>query len=71
MVVKALKKTWVKILKDNPGSVPIYEDWLYPDTLPLRLNGARFYIQMSDQTGLQILKNGVPQPISQPVMTIQ
>jgi cytoskeletal protein RodZ len=71
VVVKALKKTWVKIYKDTPGSVPIYEDWLFPDTLPLKLKGARFYIQMSDRTSLQILKNGVSQPIDQPVITIQ
>ena len=71
VVVKAVKKTWVKIYKDSPESAPIYEDWLYPDTLPLKLHGTRFYIQMSDRSGLQILKNGISQPIDQPVITIQ
>ena len=71
VVVKAVKKTWVQIFKDDPGSPAVYEDWLYPDTFPLKLRGARFYIKMSDSTGLQVTKNGVTQPISQPEITIQ
>jgi len=71
VVVKAVKKTWVQIFKDDPSTPAVYEDWLYPDTFPLRLKGARFYIKMSDSTGLQVTKNGVTQPIVQPEITIQ
>lgn len=71
VVVKAVKKTWVQIFKDDPASPAVYEDWLYPDTFPLRLKGARFYIKMSDVSALKISKNGVSQPIDQPAITIQ
>ena len=71
VTVKAVKKTWVRITKDSPDSTPLFEDWLYPDTLPLKMRGAKFYIQMSDPQGLQISKNGTPQPIDQPSIIIQ
>jgi cytoskeletal protein RodZ len=71
VLIKAVKKTWVKITKDSPDTAPVYEDWIFPGTLGIRLTGNRIYIQASDPSGLQISRNGVSQPVDQSSLTIQ
>ena len=69
--IVAVRKTWVKICKDDPNSEPIFMDYLYPNAGPLKLRGARFYIEARDSTGLQIRKNGAPMAYQAPGITVQ
>jgi cytoskeletal protein RodZ len=71
VVVEALRKTWVRICKDDPNSPPIFMDYLYPNAAPLKLRGARFFIEARDPTGVQIRKNGAPMAYQPPGILVQ
>jgi hypothetical protein len=60
LIVEPLKKTWVKIRKNSPDSPPIFEDYLYPRGGALKLHGAKFFVEVADETAVQIRKNGHP-----------
>ncbi len=60
IVIEPLKKTWVKISRDDPNSPPIFMDYLYPNAGALKLRGTRFFIDARDPTAIQIRKNGTP-----------
>jgi cytoskeletal protein RodZ len=58
--VASVKKTWVTIRRDSPKAPPIFEDYIYPNTNPLKLKGARFFIDARDPSAVQITMNGLP-----------
>ena len=60
VLVASVKKTWVVIRKDEPKGPPVFEDYIYPNVKPLKLKGARFFIEARDPTAVQITKNGLP-----------
>jgi cytoskeletal protein RodZ len=60
VLVASVKKTWVIIRKDNPKGPPIFEDYVYPNVNPLKLKGARFFIEARDPNAVQITMNGLP-----------
>jgi hypothetical protein len=67
VLVATVKKTWVTVRKDDPKAPPIFEDYVYPSANPLKLKGARFFIETRDPNSVQITKNGLPyayQPVS-------
>ncbi len=70
IVLEPIKKTWVTIRKGNPDSKPIFEDYLYPGP-PLKLRGSKFYLEVRDQTAVQIRKNGNPIAYQAPGISIQ
>ena len=65
------KKTWITIRKDDPKSPPVFEDYLYPGLRPLKLRGARFFIEARDPDSVQITKNGLPIAYQAPGVPIQ
>jgi cytoskeleton protein RodZ len=71
LIVEPLRKAWVKIRKDTPDSPPIFEGDLYPGVRPLKLRGNRFYVEVRDQTSVQIRKNGLPIAYQAPGISIQ
>jgi hypothetical protein len=71
VVLKPSKKTWVKIRKDVADSAPVFEDWLYPDAPPLKLRGARFWVEMRDPGAVEITRDGQPVPSDQQSVTIE
>jgi len=60
VLVATVKKTWVIVRKDDPKAPPIFEDYVYPSANPLKLKGARFFIEARDPEVVQITKNGLP-----------
>jgi len=60
VLVATVKKTWVTVRKDDPQAPPIFEDYVYPNANPLKLKGARFFIEAKDPASVQITKNGLP-----------
>jgi len=71
VVLRPLKKAWVKIQKDSDDTPPIYEDWLYPDADGLTLHGKKFWIQLSDGAAVEIKKNGQVIPYNSPGIVIE
>ncbi len=60
VLVATVKKTWVTVRRDDPKAPPIFEDYVYPNASPLKLRGARFFIEARDPGSVQITKNGLP-----------
>jgi len=71
ITVEAVKKTWVKICRDDPNSPPIFMDYVYPKAGALKLRGARFYIESRDPAAIQIQKNGAPVVYQSPGTIVQ
>ncbi len=69
--ITAARRTWVTIRRDDPKSLPVYEDYLYPGTHPLKLKGTRILIEVRDPASVQIMKNGTPMAYQEPGVTIQ
>jgi cytoskeletal protein RodZ len=69
--VLPIRKTWIIVRKDDPNSPPIFEDFLYPDSPPLKLKGSRFFIEARDPTAIQIRKNGAPMAYQAPGVAVQ
>lgn len=62
IVVRPLKRTFVKVVVNDPASRPAYEDWLGPNTRPLSFRGDRVFVHVLDKGSVEISKNGVIQP---------
>jgi len=69
--VAAVKKTWVTVRRDDPKAPPIFEDYIYPSANPLKLKGARFFIDARDPNSVQITKNGLPYAYQAPNIPVQ
>jgi len=71
VLVAVVKKTWVTVRKDDPKAPPIFEDYVYPSANPLKLKGARFFIDARDPSVVQITKNGLPFAYQAPNVPVQ
>jgi cytoskeletal protein RodZ len=70
VLVQPLRKTWITVRKDDPSLPPIFEDYLYPDSPPLKLKGTRFFIEARDPSAIQIRKNGAPMAYQTPGVAV-
>ena len=61
VVVRPLKRTYVKVVVNDPAARPAYEDWLAPNTRPLSFRGDRVFVHVLDKGCVEISKNGVIQ----------
>jgi cytoskeletal protein RodZ len=71
LVIEPLKKTWVRIRRDDPAAEPVFEDVLYPKVGPLKLKGTRFWVEVRDADAVMLRKNGQPLAYQPPGITIQ
>jgi cytoskeleton protein RodZ len=71
LIVEPLKKTWVRIRRDDPAAEPIFEDVLYPKVGPLKLKGNRFWVEVRDADAVMLRKNGQPLAYQPPGIAIQ
>lgn len=69
--IRPIRKTMVTIRKDVAGSVPVFEDWLYPSDGPLKLSGHKFWIRVQDPTAVEITQDGQPLPGGQREIQIE
>ena len=71
LVVEPLKKTWVRIRRDDPNAEPIFDDVLYPKVGSLRLKGTRFFLEIREADAVSLRKNGQPLAYQPPGITVQ
>jgi cytoskeleton protein RodZ len=71
LVVEPLKKTWVRIRRDDPNAEPIFDDVLYPKVGALKLKGAKFFLDIREPDAVALRKNGQPLAYQPPGITIQ
>jgi hypothetical protein len=71
LVLEPLKKTWVRIRKDDPLAEPVFDDVVYPKAGLLKVRGSRFWVEVGEANAVTIRKNGQALAYQPPVMTIQ
>ncbi|HET6408731.1 MAG TPA: helix-turn-helix domain-containing protein [Chthoniobacteraceae bacterium] len=71
LVIEPLKKTWVRVRRDDPAAEPVFEDVVYPKVGPLKLKGNRFWVEVKDADAVMLRKNGQPLAYQPPGITIQ
>ncbi len=71
VLVASVKKTWITVRRDDPKAPPIFADFVYPGTRPLKLRGTRLFIEARDPGAVQITKNGLPIAYQAPGVPIQ
>jgi cytoskeletal protein RodZ len=71
LIVEPLKKTWVRIRRDDPSAEPIYDDILYPKVGLLKLRGSRFWVESREPNALALRKNGQSVAVPPPGEAIQ
>jgi cytoskeletal protein RodZ len=71
IVLEPIKTTWVKVQRDGPDTVPMFEGYIYRGAAPLKLRGTKFYVEVREQDAVQIRKNGNPIAYQAPGISIQ
>ncbi|MEQ1860665.1 MAG: helix-turn-helix domain-containing protein [Chthoniobacteraceae bacterium] len=71
LIVEPLKKTWIRIRRDDPNAEPIFDDVLYPKVGALKLKGTRFYIEIREPEAVRLSKNGQAVAYQPPGVTVQ
>ena len=71
ILIASVKKTRVIVRRDDAKAPPIFDDFIYPGIQPLKLRGARFFIESGDPESVQITKNGLPIAFQAPGVPIQ
>jgi len=71
LVVEPLKKTWIRIRRDNPDAEPIYDDVVYPKVGVLRLKGTKFFVEIREADAVTLRKNGQTIAYQPPGVTVQ
>jgi cytoskeleton protein RodZ len=71
LVLEPLKKTWVRVRKDDPNAEPVFDDVVYPKAGLLKIRGTRFWVEIGEVNAVTIRKNGQAMAYQPPVMAIQ
>ena len=56
--LRVLKRTWVKVTKDEEGSEPVFDGPAAPEDQPIVLEGKRFWVRIQDKGAVEVRKNG-------------
>lgn len=56
--IRALRKTYVKIVVDNDDQNPAFERWVSTSETPIKVSGQRIAIRVLDRNAVEIKKNG-------------
>jgi len=56
--LRVLKRTWVKITKDEEGSEPVFDGPAAPEDQPIVVQGKRFWVRIQDRGAVEVRKNG-------------
>ena len=56
--VRILKRTYVKVTKDQEGTQPVFEGFAGPDSRPIVVAGKRFWVHVLDKGAVEVRKDG-------------
>jgi cytoskeletal protein RodZ len=56
--VRVLKRTYVKVTKDEEGTQPVFEGYAAPDSRPIVVEGKRFWVHVSEKGAVEVRKDG-------------
>ncbi|MBV9299009.1 MAG: helix-turn-helix domain-containing protein [Verrucomicrobia bacterium] len=56
--VRAFRRTYVKVTKDEAGTQPVFEGFAGPDSRPIVVEGKRFWIHVMDKGAVEVREDG-------------
>jgi cytoskeletal protein RodZ len=56
--VRAIRRTYVKVTKDEEGTQPVFEGYAAPESRPIVVEGKRFWVHVSDKGAVEVRENG-------------
>jgi len=56
--VRVLRRTYVKVTKDEEDAQPVFEGFVAPDSRPIVVEGKRFWVHVSDKGAVEVRKDG-------------
>ena len=56
--VRILKRTYVKVTKDQEGAQPVFEGFAGPESRPIVVAGKRFWVHVLDKGAVEVRKDG-------------
>ncbi len=58
--VRLLRRTYVRVTKDNESTQPVFEGYAGPDSRPIVVEGKRFWVHAVDKTAVEVREDGQP-----------
>ena len=56
--VRALRRTYIRVVRDHRGSQPVFSGYASPKAEPIVVEGKRFWLKVSDRRAVEILEDG-------------
>jgi cytoskeletal protein RodZ len=56
--VRLLRRTWVKVTRDEEDAQPVYEGFAGPDSRPIIVVGKKFWVRVRDKSAVEVRKDG-------------
>ncbi|MBV8143344.1 MAG: helix-turn-helix domain-containing protein [Verrucomicrobia bacterium] len=56
--VRAIRRTYVKVTKDQVGTQPVFEGYAQPDSRPIIVQGKRFWVHATDKGAVEVREDG-------------
>jgi cytoskeletal protein RodZ len=56
--VRAIRRTFVKVTKDEAGTQPVFEGYAGPDSRPIVVEGKRFWVHVMDKGAVEVREDG-------------
>lgn len=56
--VRALRRTYIKVVRDHRGSQPVFSGYASPKAEPIVVEGRRFWLKVSDRRAVEIREDG-------------
>jgi cytoskeletal protein RodZ len=56
--VRVIKRTYVKVTKDEEGNQPVFDGFAGPDSRPIVVQGKRFWVHVLDKGAVEVREDG-------------
>jgi cytoskeletal protein RodZ len=56
--VRVIKRTYVKVTKDEEGAQPVFDGFAGPDSRPIVVQGKRFWVHVLDKGAVEVREDG-------------
>jgi cytoskeletal protein RodZ len=69
--VRVIRRTYVKVTKDEEGTQPVFEGFAAPDGRPIVVEGKRFWVHAQDKGAVEVREDGQLVPGNSGVIVIE
>jgi hypothetical protein len=56
--VRALRRTYIRVVRDQRGSQPVFSGYASPKAEPIVVEGKRFWLKVSDRRAVEVREDG-------------